>query len=320
MTTKKAKPRLGRGLSGLIAQPVQVEPKQKTSISSDKRSNAPANGKPGSASGSSALVMVELSSLKPNPFQPRSEFDEPSLEALSASIKKSGLLQPIAVRVAAGVGWEVIAGERRWRAAERAGLASIPALVCEATDREAAEYALVENLQREDLNPIERAEAFRALIDKFGLSQAEVAQGAGVARASVANLLRVLDLEAEIQDLIKRSSLTLGHAKALLAGPAGPSRVEAAHRMAKEGWSVRQSENWAKTTPLGPSKSEQAPAVRDATSTKHREIERQLGEHLGTKVLVKTKGDGRRGTLQVQFYSLEQFDGLMERMGFSMTS
>ncbi len=318
----KSKPRLGRGLSGLISEPVKVpavEPKLPAKSPSASKEIPPVGGM--SSDGASRLFEIDINSIDRNPFQPRSEFDEAALADLAKSIEQSGLIQPIAVRSVDGR-WQLVAGERRLRAAKLAKLERIPALVLEADDRQSAEWAIVENVQRKDLDPIDRADAFRSLVERFGLTQGEIAEQVGVDRSSVANSLRLLELEAPIRDLIRSGSLSAGHGKALLAAPAGESRVACAKKAADEGWSVRQTERWGNEAAQKREAAGTAGKPKDHQPTRalHEELERQLREHLGTRVRIATNASGSKGKISIDFYSLEQFDGLMKRLGFEMRS
>ncbi|MCH8858244.1 MAG: ParB/RepB/Spo0J family partition protein [Proteobacteria bacterium] len=319
--TRRAKPRLGKGLSGLINQPVAIDLQTEPKID---RSPVPTPGSDpavaASAPKSGEMASLATGSIRPNPYQPRQTFDQESLDQLADSIRRSGIIQPIAVRKVGGErGWELVAGERRWRAAQLAGLKTIPAVICEASDREAAERSLVENLQREDLNPMERAQAFQNLIERFGFSQSDVAQRVSLARASVANLLRLLELEPEIQEFLRTGQLSLGHGKALLGAARGSSRVGAARRAVAERWSVRQAERWASGETKRQSGQAKKVLGNEAPSQKT-ELERQLSEHMGTRVRLTSGSRSGQGRLTIEFYSLEQFDGLMEKIGFTMMS
>jgi ParB family chromosome partitioning protein len=194
------------------------------------------------------------------------------------------------------------------RAAKLAGLERIPAIVREADERAAAEAALIENLQREDLNPIERSDGLRGLIDRFGLTQQEVGERVGLDRSSVANLLRLGELEPEIRELLASGALGLGHGKALLPLSPGPGRVRAARQAASAGWSVRRLESFGRTP------EREAPAGEGA-SVETRDLERRLGEFLGTKVRVQASRSGS-GTLTIRFFNLDHFDDLMSRIGY----
>lgn len=293
--------RLGRGLSALLdATPVSVSP--------NAEPVAPAPASP---------QTVKPDDCIPNKYQPRTKFDDAGLAELADSIRRVGVVQPILVRPRAVGGYEIVAGERRWRAAKLAGLAEIPAIVKTLSDAESAEWAVIENVQREDLNAIERGMAMRGLIDRFGLTQAQVAERVGIDRSTVANLIRLVELEPSIRDMIVSGKLTAGHGKALLMAPAGASREALAEKAAKEEWSVRRVERAASGLAEGnrqvakPSRqlsSAQAAAIAD--------LERRLGEHLGTKVSIQTDTKGEKGRVVLEFYGLDHFDGLMSRLGF----
>jgi ParB family chromosome partitioning protein len=297
--TDASKPRrLGRGLSGLMATPVQV-------IGPTRAPEPDANV---AAIDAPALTSIVNAQIQASPFQPRRTFDEAALNRLAESIRLSGMMQPVLVRRMGG-GYELVAGERRWRAAQRAGLAAVPAIVRELSDEESAQFALVENVQREDLNPIERAYAFRGLAERFGLTQAQIAERVGVERVTVTNLMRLIDLEPEIQGMIERGELSGGHGKALLAAGPGRARVELAAKAASEGWSVRKLEQASKHRGGGVP----APASRLASLV---DLEKQLGEHLGTKVSIRTDRGGQKGRIELSFYGLDHFDGIMAKLGF----
>lgn len=235
-------------------------------------------------------------------------------------------MQPIVIRKSTanerGIAWELVAGERRWRAAALAGLESLPALVAEVDDRAAAEWAIIENVQREDLNPMDRAWAFKNLAVKFGLSQAEIAERVGVDRSSVSNLIRLTELEREIQDAIAHNQLSTGHGKALLGLPPGTERVALADRSRREHWSVRRLERWVSLASEGVGTvGEIDPSGGAVTgSAALTELEKQLGDHLGTRVRIRTDASRSRGKLIIDFYNLDQFDGIAARMGFQMRS
>lgn len=294
--------RLGRGLSALLdsTTPVAVPPAVEPAV--------PASGPP---------QTVKPDDCIPNKYQPRTSFDDAGLAELADSIRRVGVVQPILVRPRAVGGYEIVAGERRWRAAKLAGLKEIPAIVKTLTDAESAEWAVIENVQREDLNAIERGMAMRGLIDRFGLTQAQVAERVGIDRSTVANLIRLVELEPSIRDMIVSGKLSAGHGKALLMAPTGASREALAEKAAKEEWSVRRIERAASGLAEGhrqavkPSKqlsSAQAAAIAD--------LERRLGEHLGTKVSIQTDSKGEKGRVLLEFYGLDHFDGLMSRLGF----
>lgn len=263
-----------------------------------------------------AIRSVSIDSISPSPHQPRTNFDEEALRQLAASITASGLLQPILVRPIDGGRYVLVAGERRWRAARLAGLAAIPAIVRELDNQTAAEWSLVENVQRADLNAVERATALRRLGEEFGLSHREIAERVGLDRSSVANLIRLTELEDEILALLGDGSLSAGHGKALLSAPAGGSRVKLANRAVREGWSVRRLETEAggegARQVTGAGKDTGVPAVRPEIA----DLERRLGEHLGSRVRIATRGAGHQGELRIAFFDLDHFDGLLSRMGY----
>jgi ParB family chromosome partitioning protein len=254
-----------------------------------------------------------------NRRQPRTDFDDTALSALAESIRTAGLMQPIMVRPH-GSGFELIAGERRWRAAKLIGLKSIPAVVRPVDDQTAAELAIIENVQREDLNPIERAKALRRLADEFSLTHQQIAEKVGLDRASVSNLLRLSDLDPSTSEHVRAGRLSQGHAKALLGIVDVSARSQLAARAMKEEWSVRELERRVQlvqkggaVVPRGTTTTPKDVTARDANVA---DLERQLAEHLGTRVRIqlgRKKGSGR---LTVDFYSLDQFDGLMQKMGF----
>jgi ParB family chromosome partitioning protein len=260
------------------------------------------------------VIRLDIERISPNRHQPRQQFDETALEALARSIRQAGLMQPVLVRPDADGSFSLIAGERRWRAARLAGLSSIPAIVRHADDRQSAEMALIENLQREDLNPIERATAFKLLIEDHDLTHQQVADAVGLDRSSVTNLLRLLDLEDSIKTAVAAGALGMGHARALLAIANSKRREHLAGQAIRKGWSVRELERRARqlAIPAGGSKSTRAipPHMQD--------LQRRLGEHLGTNVRIVSGRKKGSGTISIEFYSLDQFDGLVQRMGFRL--
>jgi ParB family chromosome partitioning protein len=256
---------------------------------------------------------VRISQVTASPYQPRKHFDEAALDTLAESIKRSGLVQPIVIRERRGAErehtkWELVAGERRWRAAERAGLKKVPAIVVAIDDERAAEWALVENLQREDLNPIDRAGAMVALAERFGLSHGEIAERVGLDRTSVTNLVRLLELEPAVQQLIAMGALGLGHGRALLACAPGSRRIDLAKRAVREQMSVRQIESEVRE------RGGQRRAGGKDRSAALVDLEKQFGDYLGTKVSLRTSG--KRGKIVIEFFDLDHFDALASRMGF----
>jgi ParB family transcriptional regulator, chromosome partitioning protein len=304
--------RLGRGLNALLNEPVPVAVSEHIQTKATK----PSDG----------LVPIEVGRIRPSRFQPRRMFDQVALDHLADSIRRSGLMQPIVLRPGTVVGeYELVAGERRWRAAQAAGLPTVPSVIRDLSDEESAEWGIVENVQREDLNPIEKAMAFRSMVERFGMTHGQIAERVGQDRSSIANMLRLLDLEPSIQSMIENGRLTAGHGRALLGAPAGPERVRLAEQACDEGWSVRRLERAAVAStenplghPAGEPKTLPPSTEALAKASARAELERQLGEFLGTKVTISTDRGGKRGRLMVEFYGLEHFDGLLTRFGFQM--
>jgi len=251
---------------------------------------------------------VEIARIGPNPNQPRSHFDEEALAELADSIAERGILQPILLRRNGEEAFEIIAGERRWRAAQRAGLHSIPAVVRDGVDEEeTAELALIENIQREDLNAIEEAEGFRQLINRYGHTQEAVAQIVHKSRSHVANLLRLLDLPEFVRQSLMRGDINMGHARAVAAAP---DPEDLTREIVKKGLSVRQAEARAKRAKKGPGELvlDKSRAIDPDLAA----LERQLGDMLGVKVQVSHKGQG--GTVALHYSSLEQLDMICQRL------
>lgn len=274
----------------------------------------------GPIEGDAGVRALALSSIVVSRFQPRREMDESQLGALAASIRSSGVMQPVIVRPAVGGwgarGYELVAGERRWRAAGIAGLAEIPAIVRELNDAQAAEWALVENVQREDLNAMDRAHALKALVEKFGSTPGELGDRIGLDRSTIANLIRLTELEPEIAELIARNKLSAGHGKALLGAPAGAPRVRLARHAAEHAYSVRRVEMEAKrlgsATPGAVTTKDKFPSPRQAVLA---DIEKRISQALGTRVAIRTDPTGKRGQISIEFFDLDQFDGLLSRLG-----
>jgi len=267
MTTERTARGLGKGLSALLGE-------------------APTSPPPAEAANRSGVREVEIARIGPNPNQPRSHFDEEALAELADSIAERGILQPILLRRNGEEAFEIIAGERRWRAAQRAGLHSIPAVVRDGVDEEeTAELALIENIQREDLNAIEEAEGFRQLINRYGHTQEAVAQIVHKSRSHVANLLRLLDLPEFVRQSLMRGDINMGHARAVAAAP-DPENLT--REIVKKGLSVRQAEARAKRAKKGPGELvlDKSRAIDPDLAA----LERQLGDMLGVKVQVSHKG------------------------------
>src|SRR6266850_5846251 len=293
---------LGRGLGALIREPEPQIPQPQTVAA------VGAIAPPSREIMSAGPQQIDIDLIDPSPYQPRTRFREEALEELARSIKASGIIQPIVVRPI-GNRFQLIAGERRWRAAQRAGLTKASAIVRQVSDELALEMTLVENIQREDLNPIEAARAFERLMDEFQLTQESVAERTGKDRATVANAIRLLKLESTIQDWIEEGRLTAGHGRALL-GVAEPAlRMRYAKRAARGGLTVRQIER------LGSRRARSAKAAADtAVDPNIREALDELQRHLGTKVHLREKTRIRPGQLVLEFYDQAQLMGIYDRL------
>ena len=343
---KQPKKRLGKGLSAILdtspspvkPRPVEVAaPSTQTpeknelttrhtngeavslpelSDSSVKPHDAATKAEPaGSATAGGGIHRLAVDAIVPGTHQPRKQFEAGALESLAASIRSVGVIQPITVRPHGADRFELIAGERRWRAARLTGLTEIPAIVTDANEQVAAETALIENLQREDLNPIERGDAIRGLIESFGFTQATVAERVGLDRSSVSNLLRLADLEEPIRDILASGLLGLGHGKALLSFPPGRGRIDAAAKASREGWSVRRLEEESRRIRAADGGGSQTGKGGGDDQVETRALEKRLGEHLGTKVALRVDRSGK-GVVQIRFFDLDHFDDLMSRIGF----
>ena len=284
----RRRPALGRGMAALL-------------------SNAPAPAAP--VAPGRSLMQLPLEAVERNPHQPRKRFDDARLEELASSIREHGVVEPILVR-REGAKYRIVAGERRWRAAQRAGLREIPALVREANEREAFEIALVENIQRADLNAIEEAEAYDALVRDHGLTQDALAARVGKERSTVANALRLLKLPPDVRDSVRDGHLEMGHARALLALEESEAIRKAAQRVVREKLSVRATEAMVREL-LGGKREPKAapaetPAIRDLTA----KLQRRLGARC--RVLPKSQVSGR---LEIEYTSLDELDGILAKIG-----
>ena len=301
---------LGRGLGALIREPEPQVPAPPTPL-------AP----PHAASGSSAAaaaparetahpgpLQIDIDLIEPSPYQPRTRFREEALDELARSIQSSGIIQPLVLRPI-GSRFQLIAGERRWRAAQRAGLTKVSAIVRQVPDELALEMTLVENIQREDLNAIEAARAFERLMDEFQLTQEAVAERTGKDRATVANSIRLLKLEPTIQDWIEEGKLTAGHGRALLAVADSPLRMRYAQRASRGGLTVRQIERLASRRSRSAS-----PAAEVHVDANIRAAIDELQRHLGTKVLLRQKTKMRPGQLVLEYYDDAQLMGIYDRL------
>ena len=307
---------LGRGLGALIREPEPQTPigPPSTNAGTPTASHPAATG--GSAAAAapalspspSGPLQIDIDLIEPSPYQPRTRFREEALDELARSIQASGIIQPIVVRPV-GNRYQLIAGERRWRAAQRAGLKQVSSIVRPVPDELALEMTLVENIQREDLNAIEAARAFERLMEEFQLTQESVAERTGKDRATVANAIRLLKLEETIQDWIEEGRLTAGHGRALL-GVAEPAlRMRYAKRAARGGLTVRQIER------LGSRRARSARAATEPIADPNiREALDELQRHLGTKVHLREKTRIRPGQLVIEFYDQAQLMGIYDRL------
>jgi ParB family chromosome partitioning protein len=276
--SRRVAPRLGRGLAMLMGDPEDAAPE-------------------------AVIQVIPVDLLVPGPFQPRRQIDPAELAELAASIREQGVLQPILARPTPGEEgrFQIIAGERRWRAAQQAGLHEIPALVLALDDREAMTAALVENLQREDLNPVDEAEGYRRLVEDFSLTQEAVADRVGKSRSHVANTIRLLKLPAPVHAELRRGTISAGHARALLLHP-DPAR--AALAVIAQGLNVRQTEALTSRREAPP------PAQRPAKDPDTLYLERDLAERLGLAVDIRVRGRG--GSLTLRYETFEQLEGLVQ--------
>jgi ParB family chromosome partitioning protein len=283
---------LGRGLDALLGG-----------------GNASAAAAPGAEEGE--LRTLATGAIQAGKYQPRHHFDDERIEELAASIKAQGLIQPVIVRAIGPDRYELIAGERRWRAAKKAGLTEIPALVKEVPDQAVVAMALIENIQREDLSPLEEAQALARLIDEFELTHQQAADAVGRSRAAVSNLLRLIELPDAIKRLLDERKLDMGHARALATVQPEARAVALAREAADNGWSVRQLEEAARRVPLPPAGvGENGKPARDPNIAA---LERDLAEKLATRVSVAHTRNGR-GKLVIHYHSLDVLDGILERI------
>ncbi len=278
---------LGKGLGALIPDLSALDDREKKAL---------------------GIMEIELDKIVPNEFQPRKTFSDDRLKELAASIKEQGVIQPIIVH-RIGTNYGLIAGERRWRASRLAGLKTIPALVREASKRELIEQALIENIQREDLNPLEAAVAFKRLQDEFKLTQEDLAKRVGKERSTIANFLRILGLPKEIKQHVAAGAISLGHAKALLSLERHRDQVAVADAIVKKGLSVREAEALAAKLkhPAEPKKK------KPAAGQEYKAIEERLRKSFGTKVSIESKSRG--GRIVIEYYSAEELDRILEKLG-----
>ena len=308
--SKREKPKhLGRGLDSLIS-PIRIDVagpgSELSTLSSEHKF-------PIDKELDDSLRKLNISDISPNPYQARTTWNEQELADLAESIKANGIIQPIIVRPIAD-GYQLIAGERRFRAAKLAALETIPALVRQASDEQLHEWSLVENIHRVDLNPIERAKAYREYLNAFSLTQTETAERLGEDRSVVANYMRLLDLPQEIKQMLSEAKLSMGHARAILALPTDELRRKLANRAMAGRLSVREVERLVRryltnTNPEKITVRPKSPHIQD--------LENKLSSQLGTKVSIETRKNGQRGKIVIEFYSLDEFDGITERLGLA---
>jgi len=255
------------------------------------------------------LRTLAVHAIQPGKYQPRHAMDPERLDELAASIKAQGVIQPVVVREIAKDRYELIAGERRWRAAQKAGLSEIPALVKVVPDQAVVAMALIENIQRENLSPLEEAQALSRLIEEFHLTQQETADAVGRSRPAVSNLLRLLDLPAEVKRLLDERKLDMGHARALATLPEARATALALEA-AEQGWSVRELEEAARRAEAPPKGKAKKPGPRDPNIAA---LERDLAEKLATRVVIAHAKNGR-GKLVIHYHSIDELDGILERV------
>ena len=310
---------LGRGLGSLFGEmdvdlsvldpaEISIEPQTESKKPAKKSPKVKTRAEDAGKEAAETVVFVSLDDIRPNSAQPRKVFDQEALQDLAASIREHGVIQPVLLRPAK-TGFELVAGERRWRAARLAGLKQIPAIVRELTDRQNMFYALIENMQREDLNSIEEARGMEEMMSAFGLNQEETAKTIGKSRSYVTNALRLLRLPQDVQDMVMDGRLSAGHARAIAGLEGEALQLEAAVKCVENGWSVRQVESYTgeqkkpakrrKSRLLGKNKDKDLAAV-----------EQQVTEALGTKVRIR--GTEKKGKLELEYYSRGELERLIE--------
>ena len=297
----REKKKLGKGLGALLSS-------GSAQNMSSLFNNSPSDGdKDPSLTNEGELKQIPLDLIQRGKYQPRADFDEAALEELASSIKSQGLMQPIVIRPIGPQKYEIIAGERRWRAAQIAGLDSIPAVIRMVSDEAAIAMSLIENIQREDLNPIEEALALKRLQDEFKLTQQEVADAVGRSRTAVTNLMRLVGLHIDVQKMLQTGLLEMGHARTLLTLPE-IKQVDFARNIAKKGLSVRQTEELVRKA-----KSPKEVVSERSIDPNIKNLEESLGEKLGAKVLIEHKTNGK-GRLIVSYNSLDELDGILAHL------
>lgn len=299
MAASKRKGGLGRGLESLFSD-VTIHPEdygEASEASDQKRDSSDIAGE---------IIFLDINDIKPNANQPRKDFNEEKIEELAKSIELHGVIQPIMVRPF-GRGYEIVAGERRWRAARKAGLKKIPAIIRELDEQQNMLIAIIENMQREDLNPIEEAMALEEMIKTYGLTQEEVSRSIGKSRPYITNALRLLKLPSEVRSMVSSGELSGGHARAIAGLDSEEDKIAAAKKAVELGWSVREIENYANS-------SKKKSVKKKAAMKKKRDdvlaAETQMKDALGTKV--KIQYGARKGKIEIEYYSKDELDRLVD--------
>ncbi|MFP4430332.1 MAG: ParB/RepB/Spo0J family partition protein [Spirochaetota bacterium] len=319
-----SKRRLGKGIDALLGGPAEDTTAETTADTTVE--GAPSGAAGGEGEPKEGIVTLPRERIRPNPDQPRKRFSQDTLEELAASIREKGVIQPIVVEAEKDGSYQIVAGERRYRAAGLAGLTELPVLIRTFTQSEKLEIALIENLQREDLNPIEEAQAFAGLIKEHGWTQEELAQRLGVSRTAIANSIRLLKLPEDISELVEEGTLSAGHARAVLSLHGEAAQRKLARKIEAEGLSVREAEALAKPRKTTPSAGDGgsnagtgdakegtgsgADPKKDPRPVEIQQINDQLRDFLGTNVYVR--GDNHRGQIQIDYYSMDDLERVLE--------
>ena len=307
MAAPKKNRGLGKGLDALFGD-AEVTLERKPAAVSENVTRIPAKeAEKKEEPSAGGITYIDINDIKPNENQPRKTFDEEKLEELAASIAEHGLIQPVVLRKA-GKGYEIVAGERRWRAARKIGIKELPCIIKELTDEENMLLAIIENMQREDLNPIEEAEGIKQMIDTYGLTQEQVSKSVGKSRPYIANCLRLLKLPAAVVGYVSDGELSAGHAKVIAGIDDESKQIQLAEDTVKYGWSVRQLEKLAKEEKPAAKK----PRKAAAKNANVKRVEEDLKAALGTKVTLNQKGN--KGKIEIEFYSKEELERLIEML------
>ena len=306
--SQKKKARLGRGLGALLGDvkaTVSDSPEAQVDAPNQERDRQPVSSRP-----QDGLKELPIEQLQRGKYQPRQHMDQAALEEMANSIRAQGVVQPLLVRRLSKDSYEIIAGERRWRGAQLAGLATVPAVIREIPDQTAMAVGLIENIQREDLNALEEARGFSRLLEEFGLTHQEIAEAVGRSRAAVSNLLRLLTLDEAVQKQLEQGDLEMGHARALLALPPAGQK-EAANAVIKGGLSVRRTEQLVKSMLNAREDQGQEKSQPEASADILR-LEDDLSSRLGAKVEIQHKN--KKGRLVIHYHSLDELDGILDRL------